>query len=102
MGDGPHLFTHPGPSYATALQRPPPPSGRDPPPSVPPGGRPPVRRRPHRRLPPRGPPRDQGVVERTDLHPAGDPPGLPRPGAQRRPVVPRRGGPADRRPRLAG
>src|SRR4051795_5066292 len=82
--------------------RTPPPSGRYPPPPVPPGGRPPLRRRPVRRRPRGGPPRGQGGLERPDLHPAGDPLGLPRPGAQRRPVLPRRGRPADRPPRLTG
>ena len=44
----------------------------------------------------------KAAVERPDLHPAGDPLGLPRPGPQRRPVLPRRGRPPDRPPRLAG
>ena len=87
---------------ATPRARTPSPSGRHPPPPVPPGGRPPLRRRPLRRRPRGGPPRDQGGLERPDLHPAGDPLGLPRPGAQRRPVLPRRGGPPDRPPRRAG
>src|SRR4051794_14403704 len=91
-----HTFTSPGPSDAPPLQPTPDPSGRCPPPPVPPGGRPPLRRRPHRRLPPRGPPRGQGGLEGPDLHPAGDPLGLPRPSPQRRPVLPRRGRPPDR------
>ena len=45
---------------------------------------------------------DQGALEGPDLHPAGDPLGLPRPGAQRRPVLPRRRRPPDRPPRRAG
>ena len=102
MRDGFHPFTSPGPSDATTLQRPPPPSGRYSPPPVPPGGRPPSRRRPRRRLPSRGHRRDQGGLVRPDLHPAGDPLGLPRTGAQRRPVLPRRGGPIGRRSRSRG
>ena len=46
--------------------------------------------------------RDQGDLEGPDLHPAGDPLGLPRPGPQRRPVLPRRRRPPDRPPRRAG
>ena len=82
--------------------RTPSPSGRYPPPPVPAGGRTPLRRRPVRRRPRGGPPRGQGGLERPDLHPTGHPLGLPRPGAQRRPVLPRRGRAADRPPRLAG
>ena len=61
MGGGPHPFTRPGPSDATALQPTPDPSGRCPPPPVPPGRRPAVHRRPHRRRPPRGPRRGQAA-----------------------------------------
>ena len=59
--------------------------------------RPPLRRRPDRIPHPRGPRRARCPVPRPGLQPGHDPLGLPLPGAQRRPQLPRHRG-ADHRP----
>src|SRR5256885_2570359 len=86
------------PDDARPLARTPPPAGRRPPPGVPPGGRTPLRRRPLVGGPRRGPGGNPAPLEGPHLYPASDPLGPARPGAQRRPVLPRRRGPPDRPP----
>ena len=84
------------PSHATSRAPIPSAADRVPPPRVPPGRPAPLHRRPHRGGPQGGPPGDQGPLDRPHLHATGDPLGLPRPGPRRRPVLSRRGRPADR------
>src|SRR4051794_21326494 len=88
-------------SDATPRARTSSPAGRLPPSAVPPAGGAPLRRGPLGGVPRRGRPRDQAPLEGSDLHAAGDPLGLPRPGPRRRPVLSRRGSPPDRVSRLA-
>src|SRR6266550_4402362 len=90
------------PDDARPLTRTPPPADRHPPPGVPPGGRTPLRRRPLVGVPRRGSGGNPAPLEGPHLLTAGDPLGLPRPGAQRRPVLPGRRRPPDRASRRRG
>jgi hypothetical protein len=97
-----HSSSHSEPNDARPLARTLPPASRHPPPGVPPGGRTPLRRRPLVGVPRRGSDGNPAPLEGPDLQPADDPLGLPRPSAQRRPVLPRRRRPPDRASRRRG
>src|SRR4051794_38708241 len=78
-----------------------PPAGGPPPAPVPPGRRAAVHRRPHRRRP-RGRAGHRRALAGPGVLPARDPLGVPRPGAQPRPLLPGGRRPPDRPPPGAG